>query len=71
MKTLRKHKLTKAENYRKGEKKRKLKLLLLLNLLPVDGVDNLGSCTLVHNRFGHPLQRIDPAVLGEGVQAHR
>jgi hypothetical protein len=37
----------------------------------VVGVDNLGSCTLARSRVGHPLQRIDPAALGEGVQAHR
>jgi hypothetical protein len=46
-------------------------LLLLLNLPPAVGVDNLGSCTLAHSRSGHPLQRIDPTVLGEGAQAHR
>jgi hypothetical protein len=54
----------------KREKKRKLKLLLL-NLPLVVGIGNLGSCTLAHSRFGHPLQRIDPAVLGEDAQAHR
>jgi hypothetical protein len=34
-------------------------------------VDNLGSCTLARSRVGQPLQRIDPAVLGAGAQAHR
>jgi hypothetical protein len=61
---------TQAENYRKREKKRKLKFLLLPNPPLVVGVYNLGSCTLDRSRVGHPLQRIDPAVLGEGAQAH-
>jgi hypothetical protein len=47
---------TQAENYRKREKKRKLKFLLLPNPSPVVGVDNLGSCNLAHSRVGHPLQ---------------
>jgi hypothetical protein len=71
MKMLRKHKQTKAENYREREKKRKLKFLLLPNPPPVVDVNNLDSCTLARSRVGHPLQRIDPAALGEGVQAHR
>jgi hypothetical protein len=62
---------TQAENYRKKEKKRKLKFLLLPNPPPVVGVDNLGSCTLARSRVGHPLQRIDLAVLGESAQAQR
>jgi hypothetical protein len=62
---------TQAENYRKMEKKRKLKLLLFPNPLPVVGIDGLGSCTLARSRFGHPLQRIDLVVLGEDAQAHR
>jgi hypothetical protein len=37
----------------------------------VVGVDNLDSSTLPRSKVGHPLQRIDPAPLGEGVQAHR
>jgi hypothetical protein len=52
------------------EKKRKLKLLLP-NPPPVVGIDGLGSCTLALSRFGHPLQRIDPAALGENAQANR
>jgi hypothetical protein len=62
---------TQAENYRKREKKRKLKFLLLPNPPLVVGVDNLGSCILARSRAGHPLQRIDLAILGEGAQAHR
>jgi hypothetical protein len=55
---------------RKGKEK-KLKLLLLPNPLPVVGIDGLGSFTLARSRFGHPLERIDPVVQGEGAQAHR
>jgi hypothetical protein len=61
LKILRKHNKTQAENYRKREKKRKLKFLLLPNPPSVVGVDNLGSFTLARSRVGHPLQRIDPA----------
>jgi hypothetical protein len=69
-KILRKHKQTKAENYRETEKKRKLRFLLLPNPPPVVGVANLDSSTLAHSMVGHLLQRIDPAPVGEGVQAH-
>jgi hypothetical protein len=37
----------------------------------VVGVNNLDSSTLTRSKVGHPLKRIDPAPLGEGVQAHR
>jgi hypothetical protein len=53
------------------EKKRKLKLLLLPNPPPVVDIDGLGSYTLARSRFGHPLQRIGPAALGEDAQAHK
>jgi hypothetical protein len=68
---LRKHTQTKAENYREREKNRKLKFLNLPSPPPVVGVDNLDGSTLARSKVGHPLQRIDPAPLGEGVQAHR
>jgi hypothetical protein len=55
----------------KKGKEKKTKAPPSSNLPPVVGIDNLGNCTLAHNRFGHPLQQIDPAVLGEGAQAHR
>jgi hypothetical protein len=70
-KILHKHTQIKAEKYREWEKKRKLKFLNLPSPPPVVCVDNLDSITLARSKVGHPLQRIDPAPLGEGVQAHR
>jgi hypothetical protein len=62
-----KHKLKIKE---KGKEK-KSKAPPFSNLPPVVGIDNLGGCTLAHNRIGHPLLWIDPAVLCEGAEAHR
>jgi hypothetical protein len=47
-----------AENYRKREKKRKLKLILLLNLPPVVGIDDLGSYTLAHSSLDIPSNEL-------------
>jgi hypothetical protein len=67
MQTLRKHKL---KIVKKGKEK-KTKAPPSSNPPLVVGIDDLGSCTLAQGRFGHHLQRIDPALLGEGNQAHR
>jgi hypothetical protein len=45
--------------------------LEFFNLPPVVDIDSLGCCTLAHNRIVPLLQQIDPAILGEGTQAHR